>query len=263
MNLLSNFKNSLLLLIIILFAFQSNILAQADCATELFPNQVMYVNETRDARNAIDISVLGDVIQVPLVAHILSNHNLTNGLSKSDLLAALQDLNEAFETASFHFNLCHINYISNDDLGVIKYSRQGFSNEFTMAANTSYQSALNVYFVPDARGLNNQSVCGWSSYPADLEAFDKNWIVINNDCANNGSTLTHEVGHYFNLYHTHQGSSTSLQIEDIELIDESNCGPNIGDELCDTPAEPYRKGMGLIGTINEDCTFTCDYYENG
>jgi len=261
MNLFLKYKNNLLLLVIISFAFQSKVSAQANCATELFPNQVILVNETREARNAIDISVLGDIIQIPLVAHILSNDYLTNGLSKSDLLAAIQDLNEAFETASFHFNLCHINYISNNDLGVIKYSRQGFSNEFTMVTNSAHQSALNIYFVPDARGLNNQSVCGWSSYPADLEAFNKNWIVINNACVNNGSTLTHEVGHYFNLYHTHQGASTSLQINDIEMIDQSNCGPNIGDEICDTPAEPYRKGLGLVGTVNEDCTFTCDYFD--
>lgn len=258
---LLKYKNSILFIVIILFAFQSGILAQANCATELFPNQVIYNNETRDARNAVDIDVLGDVIQVPLVAHILTDYNLSNGLSKSDLLAAVQDLNQAFEVASFHFNLCHINYISNDDLGIIKYSRRGHSNEFAMAAKTAYQSALNVYFVPEAHGLNNQPVCGWSSYPADLKAFDKYWIVINNICANNESTLTHEVGHYFNLYHTHQGASSSLQIDDIELIDETNCGPNIGDELCDTPAEPYREGLGLSATINKDCNFICDYFD--
>jgi len=260
MNRLLKFKIILLLIAITAFIYQNKVLAQANCATELFPNQVTYLNETRNARNSIDIS--GDIYEVPLVAHILSNENLTNGLSKSNLLSAIHNLNQAFEAASFRFNLCNINYIINDDLNVIKYSRQGFSNEFTMAANTIQTSALNVYFVPDARGLDNQSVCGWSSYPADLKAFNKNWIVINNDCANNGSTLVHEVGHYFNLYHTHQGANTSLQIEDIELIDESNCGPNIGDELCDTPAEPYRKGMGLIGTVSEDCIFTCDYFDS-
>ncbi len=60
--------------------------------------------------------------------------------------------------------------------------------------------------------------------------YKKNRIFVSPQCITN--TLTHEMGHYFNLYHTFELSFGS------ELVNGSNC-INAGDLVCDTPADPY------------------------
>ena len=70
---------------------------------------------------------------------------------------------------------------------------------------------------------------------------------MDNSCALNGSTLTHELGHYFSLYHTHGSTNNGTT---TELVNGSNCTTN-GDELCDTPADP-----NLSGVVNLNCEYT-------
>jgi PKD repeat protein len=55
----------------------------------------------------------------------------------------------------------------------------------------------------------------------------------------NGSTLTHEVGHYLGLYHTHETAFGE------EAVNGSDCLYE-GDLLCDTPADP-RLGTNIDG----------------
>ena len=117
-----------------------------------------------------------------------------------------------------------------------------------MALPNLVSDAVNVFFVP-----NSGLYCGWSSFPSYKDAYNKDWIVMNNGCATNGSTLAHELGHYFNLYHTHQGVSAYLNTYTKELVDGSNCGPNVGDELCDTPADPKLSSS----CVNSSCVYTC------
>ena len=63
-----------------------------------------------------------------------------------------------------------------------------------------------------------------------------------NGCANNGSTLPHEVGHFYGLPHTHDQGN--------ELVNGSNCA-TAGDNFCDTPADP-----NLSGVVNSSCVYT-------
>ena len=60
---------------------------------------------------------------------------------------------------------------------------------------------------------------------------------------NLGRTLTHELGHFFNLYHTFQGCG-------------SNCA-STGDRVCDTPAagSPYYN-CDPDGSVTSTCGFT-------
>ena len=61
---------------------------------------------------------------------------------------------------------------------------------------------------------------------------------MRNSCAYNGSTIIHEFGHYFSLFHTHGPTNSAIT---TELVDGSNCTTS-GDELCDTPADPNLSG---------------------
>jgi hypothetical protein len=113
---------------------------------------------------------------------------------------------------------------------------------------------------PSARllkGMNNQpdmidcyfvdydgGYCGVSSFTWSADQ----GITYDNGCvgvADNPSTFPHEIGHYFNLLHTHETAYGS------ECPSGSNCG-TAGDLVCDTPADPELGG----GNVNTSCVYT-------
>jgi Putative metal-binding motif/Secretion system C-terminal sorting domain/Pregnancy-associated plasma protein-A/HYR domain/Receptor L domain len=104
-----------------------------------------------------------------------------------------------------------------------------------MSVAYNVPDVLNIYFVGDANGY-----CGWAWFT--YSQYD--YIVIDNSCASNKSTLAHEIGHYFNLYHTHETAFGA------ECVNGSNC-TTAGDRLCDTPADP-----NLSGKVSSACNYT-------
>jgi len=241
-----------LFLLLLLSTATTSILAQEECGTEITQVQIDYMNATREARESLKASKLksNTVTIIPMVAHIVRKDDGTGGLTRSQLNIAMVQLNAAFEQVDFEFRLCEINYIDNTDYNNdIENSEEATSLEFQMAHANRMTDKLNVFFIQNISG------CGWASFPSFKDAYDKDWIVMANNCATNGSTLAHEVGHWFNLYHTHQeywDEHTGISITASELVDGSNCGPNVGDELCDTPADP-RLGSS---SVRHDCIYT-------
>ena len=61
------------------------------------------------------------------------------------------------------------------------------------------------------------------------------------------SIIIHELGHLFNLQHTHS-EDDSLE----EFVDRSNCKIS-ADKLCDTLADP-----NLLGNVTANCTYVGD-----
>ena len=57
---------------------------------------------------------------------------------------------------------------------------------------------------------------------------------MNNSCATNGTSLAHELGHFFSLIHTHGIYNDQLT---KEFVNGKNCNEE-GDQICDTPADP-------------------------
>ena len=66
---------------------------------------------------------------------------------------------------------------------------------------------------------------------------------MNNLCVDNGSTFIHEMGHFFNLYHTHTTTNGE------ENVLRNNC-TWAGDGFCDTPADPR---------LNSENVEECEY----
>ncbi|MEM9546580.1 MAG: PKD domain-containing protein [Bacteroidota bacterium] len=167
----------------------------------------------------------------PILVHIIRRTDGTGGISLSTIENELAGTNESYEDACMAFYIAEVSYIDNDT-----YYDFNNSDESTLHSTYSVDNIINIYFANTVTS-GTTSICGYAKYPGGIDI-----IMMKNSCASNGSTLTHELGHFFNLPHTHSGGN--------ELVDGSNCA-TAGDDFCDTPADP-----NISGKVNVSCDYT-------
>jgi hypothetical protein len=193
---------------------------------------------------------------IKLAPHIIRDSNGNGGLTESDLSLSIEQLNSAYQQLNIIFEACPVNYIDNDTFfSNIPYSTSEGSIEYQMAVPNRIDDAINVFFVPSAQ---SGAACGWSSFPSYVDLYNKDWTVMANSCVTNTSTLAHEIGHYFSLYHTHETAFGTERVTRTNTSDcNSNCS-NTGDLLCDTEADPKLSNLvnsscSYIGTSSDSC----------
>lgn len=161
---------------------------------------------------------------IPLKIHIVRQSNGTGGLPTSTLETAIANLNTTYASMNMNFFMCSsIHYIDNDELYQLDVEKEN-----TRLVLNNVNDAINIYFVGSLT-TNGTAINGISSFPG-ANALD-NRMILSNDVAGNGITLSHEMGHYWNLYHTYE------TFYGAELVNGSNCN-SAGDFICDTPADP-------------------------
>lgn len=169
---------------------------------------------------------------IPMQVHIIRRSNGTGGLTVTELNTAMTTLNLRYEAACMAFYVCgDINYIDDD-----QYYNFDDSDEGALTSANNVADAINIYYA-NSVSSGSSNYCGYAYYPGGQDV-----IMMDNSCALNGSTLPHEVGHFFNLPHTHNGGG--------ELVNGSNC-TTAGDGFCDTPADPNVSGL-----VNSSCVYT-------
>ncbi len=178
---------------------------------------------------------------IPVVAHIVRRSNNTGGLSRANLDASIARANNFYASSNMRFVLCEVKYINSDNIYNHSFSHLSETNS---NANASFNKLttttrnvsrkLNIYFVPN-------STTSWTWRP--LIDTRRQHIMMKNSHATNESTLSHEIGHWFDLFHTHNGGD--------ELVNGSNCS-TAGDFVCDTAADPNLSGK-VNGTT---CAYT-------
>jgi hypothetical protein len=141
------------------------------------------------------------------------------------------------------FQLLSVDYIDDDDY---YYNIDTDAEIDAMIQENVVADAINVYFTPN---LSNEDggLCGRGSFTTS----SPQGVAMNNGCtgtSDNPSTFPHELGHFFDLFHTHETAFGA------ELVDGSNCG-SAGDKFCDTPADP-----GLDEGTNVNSFPNCSYY---
>ncbi len=183
---------------------------------------------------------------IPIKAHILTRSNGTGGLSLADLNKALNQANTYFINvgSGIQFYFCgSVNYINSDT-----FFEFNTNNETSLCAVNDVNNAINVYF-PNSILFGSLEVSGYAYMPSTLSVTNRVFVRISN--ATDSRTLPHELGHYFNLLHTFQ-NSTSTNLTEREYVTRdplqgANCSTT-GDLLCDTPADPFgRDSLSLFG----------------
>lgn len=188
---------------------------------------------------------------LPIAFHLIANSNGEGRVNVRDVLSMLCYINEEFADMDVQFYIGELNYFDN-------------TGAYDGTANAIYNgqrndSAVNIYIANEAN--TNGGVGLTLAYYSP----GQDWIVTRKDQVNgSNNTVVHELGHFFNLPHPHNGwDSDPWNLDDHgqqvgafspsgvpnEKQDGSNCD-NAGDMICDTPPD-YNFGFGW-----DDCNFT-------
>jgi len=274
------------------------------CGTVLNELQVEYMNNTRELRQQVNLSLMrNQQINIPVAVHVIVENDgqlAPEDLTPMQVDEAIENLNNTFASVGLNFVSClGVNYIAEDGYPWPDYDRNIYPSfpqadltvpgpnnspvlnpnienetEFIVALENRIPSMLNIFFAP---GLdNNPNLFGWAGFAGFKGIFDFDWIFVRSDVANT-NVLAHEIGHYFNLYHTTQGEGDitgNVFVNEVvarppdgsnicpnndpnnpgfmDTDIKCNCGPNVGDELCDTPAAGQHPQF-------LECVIDCEY----
>ncbi|HTN46794.1 MAG TPA: zinc-dependent metalloprotease [Flavipsychrobacter sp.] len=199
-------------------------LAEQGCGTVTTEAQMDRVHRYVANEDAVRAKTTAGVDSIPLSIHIVGTTAGTGYYELEKLFPLLCKLNNDFAPTGFHFYVVWpIHYINNDN-----YYIHTFGGGYQMMANYNIANTVNVYFVEDPAGN-----CGYFSPSVDGVAIGKNCAAINS------TTLTHELGHFFDLPHTfygwENGNTPSIK-ERVTRTTGANCNV-AGDGFCDTDAD--------------------------
>lgn len=199
------------------------------CGTEASAEQIKYVNKSQTKARSFNSKITRGITDVPIQIHVLRRSNGGGGIAQYRINEALNDLNSFFVEANIRFiPLKKINYINSDE-----HYDFNVQNEDKLGKLHDVGDVINLY-IANSISSGQISLCGYAYFPPGNDR-----VMMSKSCINNGSTLPHEMGHYFMLYHTH-GTSNNGTTD--ELVNGKNCHM-AGDRVCDTPADPNISGL--------------------
>jgi len=168
------------------------------------------------------------MVNVPLQIHIIRTSGGATSVSYSDIQNEISLANLHYSGTNLSFSECGpVNFIDNSSL--YSYS---YNNDLSALLQHQVPNVLNVYYANTVIAESGNSAGGYAFFPWDNSPpASSHHIMIAANQSGNGSTLSHEIGHFFGLVHTHETASG------VEYVNQSNC-QSAGDFVCDTPADP-------------------------
>lgn len=240
-----------------LFSFP--LIAQVEgggCSTRISPSQENWLKQWVQEKGSTYRNVKSGIIYMPIKAHVVGRDNGTGYYSLATLLQVICELNTRYQPVGFYFYLDPaIDYIDN----TLFYQDGSSQDAYNSMGANNVADEINMYFVQASPGL-----CGY--YAPWLDC-----VCIIGGCGQpGGTTITHELGHFFSLPHTFNGweGGNTPGPGQLELVNGSNCS-TAGDYFCDTPADflSVRWNCPYAGTqtdptgtpYNPDPTFYMSY----
>jgi len=165
-----------------------------------------------------------------IIAHITKDSLGEANIFEADILAHINVLNDLWSDICVSFEVCEFRYIENfqydtiDNIDSVEWPQ--------LQVDYHVANHINMFFVGGT--LENTS---FASLGGIANTTGGGLVIVK---SHGSSVVAHEMGHYFGLYHTWEGSLTSSP----ELVDGSNCATT-GDFVCDTPADPYFEDSGI------------------
>ena len=200
---------------------------QQECGLVLTPQEAAQYLERRPVEAPRD-QLGGPPYFVAVAPHIVRKSDGTGGLPVDRYDQAMVDANLAYSnTGIVFYTTGSIDFIDSD---AFYFDIDSISEINALRTTNTVENAINVYFTQNLKTAPSNPICGISAFTFS----DVQGIAMANSCTatpTNHSTYAHEIGHYFDLFHTHETAFGE------EFVDGSNCF-DAGDLLCDTPADP-------------------------
>lgn len=150
------------------------------------------------------------------------------------------DIDDAVNRLNNHFSGAAVSFVRKANVYDVEHDklvnfRINEGHETKLAYYRKGKKVIHVFIVDQ---INGTTISGYTYHPdKQLAEYQKNMIVLTRDAIKDGSTLSHEMGHFFGLLHTHEWFNTDKQ----ELVSGRGCS-QLGDGICDTPADPLLEG---------------------
>ena len=198
-------------------------------------------------------SLTGPMVYIAVKPHFVRTDAGITTLNMTAFNNAIAICNQYFINANIQFYVCGTssntpNYINNT--AMYDWNTAAFNRDAITAAN-NVNNAHNIYF------SNSLGGAGGFSFGMTQSKVNNRTFVLNSQTDDN-KTLAHELGHYFNLAHTFN-NSTSSDVSVRELVTRNtsetlprlsaNCSTT-GDYVCDTPSDPYNIAGGYLTSCN-------------
>lgn len=216
-----------------IFIFNGSVYSQGWCGTITTPQQVAFelsqIALQQNLKTFTSVPCLNKKLSI--IAYIVKDSLEQPGITEQDILDAIDTANKDFAPICLSFEICEFIYVDN-----FQYDNYDMPKDEEEMLTLYYKPRIiNMYFVTDVPA---DPQCGHAYFPGGTDL-----VVIKKSCIP-GLVITHELGHFFGLYHTFETQFGP------ELVNGSNCIPT-GDLLCDTEADPDPNG-----NVDSDCNYT-------
>ncbi|MGB1207112.1 MAG: zinc-dependent metalloprotease [Chitinophagales bacterium] len=195
-----------------------------------------------DSPNLLEGIVLdetGGDINVRLYFHIIRRADGTDGRNPSDILDAMEVLEEAYTPHDIFFKTACIDYIDSDTLYNISAFWCALLGDcgFWYQTDFLHDDGIDI-FVLDEDAPNWSGGLANGVFSTAL-AIGGTWLDSDVDVFKS-HIFSHEIGHCLGLFHTHHGTCEIGSLPEMAVSPSnpnSNC-QDAGDFVCDTPASP-------------------------
>ena len=186
-----------------------------------------------------------------------SNGTMNPEINNNHILTCLRRVNELYAPANICFELKGYGYIDSDQI---------YSSPTNLSAVTNYATA-NGYYFDDAFNVyvaNSMTNGNGATYYSSNKIILGQWALTGYWGHVPGNVLSHELGHDFNLIHTHGSGIYTTEHVTRDPNDPNYNALTAGDYVHDTPAmhsfSQEVPGGGSAAVIDAN---TCEYTGSG